>query len=60
MEESQDLVRAGLRHVAELCTVAAITAPKSGGPLFLKGAKPFLLPFAWKSSWVSVSGAGVQ
>ena len=46
--------------MAELCTVAAITAPKSGGPLFLKGAKPFLLPFAWKSSWVSVSGAGVQ
>jgi uncharacterized ferredoxin-like protein len=42
MEGSEELVRAGLRHVAELCTVAAITAPKSGGQLFLKGAKPFL------------------
>ncbi len=31
-----------LRHVAELCAVAAMTAPKSGGQLFLKGAKPFI------------------
>ena len=31
-----------LRHVARLCAVAAMTAPKSGGQLFLKGAKPFI------------------
>jgi uncharacterized ferredoxin-like protein len=31
-----------LRHVAELCAVAAITAPKSGGQLFSKGARPFI------------------
>ena len=33
---------AALRHVAQLCAVAAMTAPKSGGQLFLKGAKPFI------------------
>lgn len=31
-----------LRQVAELCAVAAMTAPKSGGQLFSKGAKPFI------------------
>jgi uncharacterized ferredoxin-like protein len=31
-----------LRQVAKLCAVAAMTAPKSGGKLFLKGAKPFI------------------
>lgn len=31
-----------LRHVAKLCAVAAMTAPKSGGQLFLKGSKPFI------------------
>ena len=31
-----------IRHVAKLCAVAAMTAPKSGGQLFLKGAKPFI------------------
>lgn len=31
-----------LRHVAQLCAVTAVTAPKSGGQLFLKGAKPFI------------------
>jgi uncharacterized ferredoxin-like protein len=31
-----------LRHVAELCAVAAMTAPKSGGQLFLRGSKPFI------------------
>ncbi len=30
------------RHVAELCAVAAMTAPKSGGQLLAKGAKPFI------------------
>ena len=31
-----------LRHVAKLCSVAAMTAPKSGGQLFLKGGTPFI------------------
>ncbi len=31
-----------LRSIAKLCAVAAMTAPKSGGQLFLKGAKPFI------------------
>ncbi len=31
-----------LRQVAKLCAIAAMTAPKSGGQLFLKGAKPFI------------------
>jgi len=31
-----------VRHVAQLCAVAAMTAPKSGGQLFLKGSKPFI------------------
>jgi uncharacterized ferredoxin-like protein len=31
-----------VRHVANLCAVAAMTAPKSGGQLFLKGATPFI------------------
>jgi uncharacterized ferredoxin-like protein len=31
-----------LRNVAKLCAVAAMTAPKSGGQLFLKGSKPFI------------------
>jgi uncharacterized ferredoxin-like protein len=42
MNEPEDLIRGGLRHVAELCAMAATTAPKSGGQLFLKGARPFL------------------
>lgn len=31
-----------LRHVASLCATAAITAPKSGGQLFLKGSPVFI------------------
>ena len=31
-----------IRHVAKLCAVAATTAPKSGGQLFIKGGKPFI------------------
>lgn len=31
-----------VRHVAKLCAVAAMTAPKSGGQLFLKGGTPFV------------------
>jgi len=38
----QDMFLDALRHVAKLCAVAAMTAPKSGGQLFLKGAKPFI------------------
>jgi len=29
-------------HVAKMCAVSAMTAPKSGGQLFLKGSKPFI------------------
>ena len=42
MTEPNVLIRDGLRHVAELCAIAATTAPKSGGQLFLKGTKPIL------------------
>jgi uncharacterized ferredoxin-like protein len=31
-----------VRHVAKLCAVAAMTASKSGGQLFLKGGTPFI------------------
>lgn len=31
-----------IRQVAKLCAVAAMTAPKSGGQLFLKGGTPFI------------------
>ncbi len=37
-----ELFRHALHQVAELCAVAAMTAPKSGGQLFLKGSKPFM------------------
>ncbi len=30
------------RHFAEFCAVAAMTAPKSGGQLLARGAKPFI------------------
>src|SRR6058998_1070187 len=29
-------------NVAKMCAVSAMTAPKSGGQLFLKGSKPFI------------------
>src|SRR4051794_17532 len=36
-------LRAGaLAHVASLCAAAAVTAPKSGGQLFLRGSAPFI------------------
>lgn len=41
MEQHEIFIEA-LRHVAQLCAVAAMTAPKSGGQLFLKGSKPFI------------------
>jgi uncharacterized ferredoxin-like protein len=31
-----------IRHVAKLCAVAAMTAPKCGGQLFIKGGTPFI------------------
>ncbi len=40
--DQHETFMAALRHVAQLCAVAAMTAPKSGGQLFLKGAKPFI------------------
>lgn len=40
--EQQDIFKDAIRQVAGLCAVAAMTAPKSGGQLFLKGSKPFI------------------
>src|SRR5712692_10892568 len=40
--DQHEIFMNALRHVAELCAVSAMTAPKSGGQLFLKGAKPFI------------------
>lgn len=40
--EQHGLYMEALRGVAKLCAVAAMTAPKSGGQLFLKGSKPFI------------------
>ena len=40
--EQREMFMEALQHVAQLCAVAAMTAPKSGGQLFLKGAKPFI------------------
>src|SRR5512140_2315130 len=40
--DQHDLLMEALRQVAKLCAISAITAPKSGGQLFLKGAKPFI------------------
>lgn len=40
--EQRDIFMEAVRTVATLCAAAAMTAPKSGGQLFLKGAKPFI------------------
>jgi len=40
--EQHELFMDVLRQVAKLCAVAAMTAPKSGGQLFLKGSRPFI------------------
>ena len=40
--DQQAIFTEALHQVANLCAVAAMTAPKSGGLLFLKGAKPFI------------------
>jgi len=38
----EEIFLESVRHVARLCAVAAMTAPKSGGQLFLKGGTPFI------------------
>lgn len=40
--DQQTILKDAVRDVAKLCAVAAVTAPKSGGQLFIKGAKPFI------------------
>jgi uncharacterized ferredoxin-like protein len=40
--DQREMFLDSVRHVARLCAVAAMTAPKSGGQLFLKGATPFI------------------
>ena len=40
--DQHEMFLESVRHVARLCAVAAMTAPKSGGQLFLQGAKPFI------------------
>jgi hypothetical protein len=40
--DQREVFMESFRHVAKLCVIAAMTAPKSGGQLFLKGAKPFI------------------
>jgi uncharacterized ferredoxin-like protein len=40
--EQKDIFQQAVHHVAGLCAVAAMTAPKSGGQLFSKGAKTFI------------------
>ncbi len=40
--DQHEMFMTALRQVAQLCAVAAMTAPKSGGQLFVKGARPFI------------------
>src|SRR5512135_1151214 len=40
--DQHEMFMNALRQVASLCAVSAVTAPKSGGQLFLKGARPFI------------------
>lgn len=40
--KQHEMFMEALRHVAHLCAVAAMTAPKSGGQLLSRGAKPFI------------------
>src|SRR5437773_7992032 len=40
--DQREIFLESVRHVAQLCAVAAMTAPKSGGQLFLKGGTPFI------------------
>jgi uncharacterized ferredoxin-like protein len=40
--DQHEIFLESVRHVAKLCAVAAMTAPKSGGQLFLEGGTPFI------------------
>lgn len=40
--DQREIFLDAIRQVAKLAAVAAMTAPKSGGQLFLQGAKPFI------------------
>ena len=40
--DQREMFLDSIRHVAKLCAVAAMTAPKSGGQLFIKGGSPFI------------------
>lgn len=40
--DQNEMFLESVRQVAKLCAVAAMTAPKSGGQLFLKGGTPFI------------------
>ncbi len=42
LTDQREILLDALRNVAKLCAVAAVTAPKSGGQLFLKGGGPFI------------------
>jgi len=42
MNEQKQIFLDAVCQVAKLCATAAMTAPKSGGQLFLKGGKPFI------------------
>lgn len=42
MNPQKEIFLDSIRHVAKLCATAAMTAPKSGGQLFLKGGKSFI------------------
>jgi uncharacterized ferredoxin-like protein len=40
--DQREILMEALRHVTQLCAVSAITSPKSGGQLFLKGSRSFI------------------
>jgi uncharacterized ferredoxin-like protein len=40
--DQREMFLESVRHVAKLCAVAAMTAPKSGGQLFIRGGSPFI------------------
>jgi uncharacterized ferredoxin-like protein len=40
--DQHEILFDSIRNVARLCAIAAMTAPKSGGQLFLKGGTPFI------------------
>ncbi len=42
MSDQGEIFQSALREVACLCAVSAMTAPKSGGQLFLKGSASFI------------------